>query len=115
VYTPSLVGLHAPSSPPDASAPPASPTPPPLPLQPRVLIGDPEPSLAAPGDMASQQSHGSELDSLGLAAHRDSQFTSTTNTTASATDVEGGYDADADAGRRLSLKPRGATRRRAGS
>ena len=83
-------------------------------LAPRVVvINDPdEPSVLH--EETEQQLHKSQSDQVDLAAHRVSQITSWTDTTASATDVEGGYEADAGGARRLSLRPRATNRRRGG-
>jgi hypothetical protein len=113
-HAPSIISVNAPPLP-EASGPPLSSVSPPSSTQPRALVTDVDRSSGVPGDTSNQESHQTEDEQAGLAAHRVSQYTSTTDTTVAATDVEGGYDADADAGRRLSLKSRGTARRRAGS
>ena len=113
-YMPSIVSANAPP-PPETSGPLRPLVSPPLSTQPRTLATDIDHPSGLSGDTVNRESHSAGEEPAGLAAHRVSQFTSTTDTTASATDVEGGYDADADAGRRLSLKSRGSARRRAGS
>jgi hypothetical protein len=115
-YTPSVVSANAPPPPPpEAPGPPLSSVSPPLSTQPRTPVTDIGHLSGLSGDTVNRASHKTEEEDAGLVAHRVSQYTSTTDTTASATDIEGGYDADADAGRRLSLKSRGTARRRAGS
>lgn len=116
VYTPSLQSGDLPprthtSSPPHLAPPSTS-----LPRSfhaPRIVfINDPDDANMLPEE-TSQQLNKSHLDNVDLHAHRVSTITDWTDTTASATDVDGGYEADVGGQRRLSLRPRGTTRRRA--
>jgi len=122
-HTPSVVSESVPpaqDSPPPSQPPPSAVSPPPPPLssslQPHVLANDFGPPSRLDEDVASRQTlRGPPGNAAGSNANRVSHLTNTTDTTTTITDVEGGYDADSDADRRLSLRPKSTIRRRAGS
>lgn len=118
VYTPSLQSGDLPPRTHTSSPPPLPSTSLPRSFAaPMVIISDPDEPTTLREEVEVEQevnkAHAEEPE-IDLMAHRASQFTAWTDTTASATDVDGGYEADAGGRRRLSMKPRGTNRRRGG-